>query len=75
MSECCDDLFELRELLEEMPAEFEARPLWGCRVENEGFALQREAGDEGLGLKDGRKMWVDLQNLCTARPLCFGFLL
>lgn len=45
MSECCNDLFELRELLEEMPAEFEARPLWSCRVENEGFALQREAGN------------------------------
>lgn len=53
MSECCNDLFELRELLEEMPAEFEA--LWSCRVENEGFALPNEAGDEGLGLKHGRE--------------------
>lgn len=51
MSECCNDLFELRELLEEMPAEFEAWPLWSCRVENEGFVLQKEAGDEGFGLK------------------------
>lgn len=75
MSECCNDLFELRELLEEMPAEFEAWPLWSCRVENEGFALLKEAGDEGLGLKHGREMWVDLQNLCMPRFLCFGFLL
>lgn len=73
MSECCNDLFELRELLEEMPAEFEA--LWSCRVENEGFAPQNEAGDEGLGLKHGREMWVNLQNLCKPRSLCFGFLL
>lgn len=62
MSNCCNDLLELRELVEEMPAEFEARPLWSCRVENEGFALQKEAGDEGLRLKCGR---VDLQKLCT----------
>lgn len=35
-------------------------PCGAGRVENESFALQREAGDEGLGLKDGREMWVDL---------------
>lgn len=55
MRECCNDLFELRELLEEMPAEFEAQPLWRCRVENEGLALQKEAGDAGLGSKYAEK--------------------
>lgn len=50
-------------------------PSGSCRVENEGFALQKEAGGAGLGSKYGREMWVDLQNLCTARFSCFGFLL
>lgn len=44
-------------------------------MENEGFALQKEAGGAGLGSKYGREMWVDLQNLCTTKFSCFGFLL
>lgn len=76
MSECCSDLFELRELLEEMPAEFEAQPLWSCRVENEGFALQKEPGGEGLELKYGREIWVDLPSACPGPcvlDFCFSY--
>lgn len=63
MSEYCNDLFELWELLEEMSAELEVCPLWSCREENECLALHKETVDAGLGSKHGREIWMDLQNI------------
>ena len=63
MSEYCNDLFELWELLEKMPAELEVHPFWSCSVESECFALHKETVDAGLGSKHGREMHMDLQNI------------
>lgn len=51
MSEYCNDLCELWELLEEMPAELEAYPFWSCNTENEWFSLCKETVGAGFGFK------------------------
>lgn len=63
MNEYCNDLFELWELLMEMPAELGVHPFWSCRVESECFELHKETVDAGLGSKNGREMQMDLQNI------------
>lgn len=62
MSEYCNDLFELWELLEQIAEELEVHLFWSCRVESECFALHKETVDEGLRSKPGRKMWMGFQN-------------
>lgn len=66
----CNDLFELWELLEEMPAELELCPLCSCRVENECFAVHKETRHAGLGLKHDREMWMDLQDIILLHGPC-----
>lgn len=51
MSEYCNDLCELWELLEEMPAELEVYPFWSCNTENEWFSLCKETVGAGFGFK------------------------
>lgn len=76
MSEYCNDLFELWELLEEMPAELEVCPPWSHRAENELFALHKETVDAELGqsmAEECRWTWRT-SYYCMVKSLCFGLL-
>lgn len=62
MSEYCNNLFELWELLEEMPAEIEVCSFWSCNVENEWFSLHKETVGAVYESKHSEEMRMDLQN-------------
>lgn len=73
MSEYCNDLLELWELLEQIAEELEVHLFWSCRVESECVALSKETVDEGLGSKSGRQMWMGVQNILLLHGQVFVF--